>query len=240
MRWLPALLVLSACGRVAFDPLRLDAEGGTDDATTTADARTDGLLLYFAFDAAALLHDSASGRDATCASCPTAVGGPGPGSEAAHFDGTNCLYVPAADIQPSAFTFAAWELRDATTTATIFGRPTNGATGLENSFEIYTISGGSSVYVVASQSTLQADPGALGWHHIAGVFAGGTLTSYVDGVMANENTGIVPVVYGNDQVMIGCDIDAGSQRAEFAGSIDEVKLFDHALTAGEVAALAVP
>jgi hypothetical protein len=40
--------------------------------------------------------------------------------------------------------------------------------------------------------------------------------------------------------MIGCDLDAGSQRGEFTGSIDEVKLFDHALTAGEVAALAVP
>jgi hypothetical protein len=239
MRWLLGLIVLSACGRVAFDPLRMDAEGGTDDATAI-DARTDGLLLHFAFDAAALLHDSASGRDATCTSCPTATAGPGPSSQAAHFDGTNCLYVPAADLQPSAFTFAAWQLRDDSSTTTIFGRPTNGATGSEDSFEIYTLTGGPSVYIVASQSTLQLGTPATGWHHIAGVFDGSTLTAYADGIMANEDTGVVPVVYGNDQVMIGCDLDAGSQRGEFTGSIDEVKLFDHALTAGEVAALAVP
>jgi hypothetical protein len=239
MRWLIGLFLLSGCGRVAFDEVRADGDADAEG-SSAPDARTDGLLLHFAFDAAALLHDSASGRDATCTSCPTATGGPAPSTQAAQFDGTTCLYVPAVDMQPSAFTFMAWQRRDDSSTTTIFGRPTNGATGTEDTFEIYTLAGGPSVYVVASQSTLQLGTPASGWHHIAGVFDGSTVTAYVDGIMANEDTGVVPVVYGNDQVMIGCDLDAGAQRGEFFGAIDEVKLFDHALTAGEVAALAGP
>lgn len=238
VRWLLVLLVSGACGRVAFDAEELD--GGDDATQTEPDARADGLLLQFSFRASARLRDSASGRDATCTSCPEPTAGPVTSSDAAYFDGTDCVIVPAMDLRPAAFTFAAWQRRDADLTTTIFGRPQNGATSMDNSFEIYTITGIPSVYVIASDKTLQLNTPASGWHHIAGVFTGSVLTVYVDGVMDNEDVGVPPVVYGDDDVRIGCDVDFGAQRGEFLGAIDEALLFDRALSAAEVAVLAVP
>lgn len=234
MRWLFVLCVSGACGRVAFDASDLDAAG------TAVDARPAGLLLRFSFAASAFLDETAKGRDGTCTSCPAPTAGPGPASEAAFFDGTNCVLVPATDLRPAAFTFAAWQRRDADRMTTIFGRPRDGETTIENSFEIYTNLGSPSVYVLASDSTLQLNTPASGWHHIVGVFTGSVLTTYIDGVMANEDVGIPPVAYGNDELRIGCDLDAGDERSYFYGAIDEVILFDRALTASEVAALAVP
>ncbi len=96
MRWLLVLLVSGACGRVAFDGSDLDAGDGAVN-----DARIEGLLLRFSFQAGAFLDETASGRDATCTSCPVATAGPGPASEAAYFDGTDCVLVPATDLQPT-------------------------------------------------------------------------------------------------------------------------------------------
>ena len=77
-----------------------------------------------------------------------------------------------------------------------------------------------------------------GWHHLAGVRRGGGVTLFVDGVAVASGTGDgagwpferdqdVPLVLG------------GGPRAGFEGDLAEVRLWDRALDADEVQALAV-
>ncbi len=73
------------------------------------------------------------------------------------------------------------------------------------------------------------------WHHHAVVKDGNTLSYYRDGVLANTRT--ITLVLDNPQpFFIGGD--AGSTAAEhFNGRIDDVRLYDAALTADEVSQL---
>ncbi|MDB6036117.1 MAG: C-terminal target protein [Verrucomicrobiales bacterium] len=86
-----------------------------------------------------------------------------------------------------------------------------------------------------------ATPPARGqWHHIVGVFNGGILTVYLDGVKGQEqsiggvlqNLGPTP-----DRVMIGSTRDGtGSSAFNLKGAIDEVAFYDTALSVMQVRA----
>jgi hypothetical protein len=72
------------------------------------------------------------------------------------------------------------------------------------------------------------------WHHLAATFAGGALTIYVDGVQAAKITGVLgTLVQSNGALSIG-----GDARWDelFKGVIDDVKIFNRALTAAEITA----
>lgn len=232
-----ALLGLAGCGRIAFDP----QPTGATDAPASIDAPPTDLLLHFAFESDGLLHDRATGHDATCTSCPIFSSGVRAATSAAQFDGISCLRVPAIDLSPAVFTFAVWERHADMRHSTMFGKPRNGATTSANSFEIFSDVGPGSVSVVAGGVILGLGPQPqVGtWHHLAGVFDGSTVTGYVDGTPVNSRSG-VSAVYADDAIQIGCDINTGTTNSNFFGSLDEVRLYGRALTASEVAALAAP
>lgn len=74
------------------------------------------------------------------------------------------------------------------------------------------------------------------WHHIAGVYDGARMSLYIDGVLdaSQEATGIVNT---NDvRVQIGANTDM--QDRFWNGMIDEVRLYNYGLDAGEIARLA--
>jgi len=78
------------------------------------------------------------------------------------------------------------------------------------------------------------------WHHVTGTYDGNTSKIYLDGVLRNQAgaPGIIHYAYDNN-IIIGTDAgtneqpDAGCRRY-FRGGIDEVKIYDVALTQGEV------
>jgi hypothetical protein len=84
------------------------------------------------------------------------------------------------------------------------------------------------------------------WHHVASVFGGTNVSDvvhYVDGVPVGTS-GVNPEPINTDitsvdalPVTIGRRTQ-GSSNETLAGTMDEVRIYDHALTAGEVAALA--
>ncbi|MFT5124694.1 MAG: hypothetical protein ACI97B_003331 [Verrucomicrobiales bacterium] len=79
------------------------------------------------------------------------------------------------------------------------------------------------------------------WHLVTGVIDGPTFTVYIDGAFAQSSSvslGLDGV--SNTAVYIGA-IKEGNQK-NFDGMIDDVRIYDHALSAGDVAALyaAVP
>lgn len=74
------------------------------------------------------------------------------------------------------------------------------------------------------------------WHHVAGVYDGSMMSLYVDGVLdaSQQATGIVNT---NDvRVQIGANTDM--QDRFWNGMIDEVRLYNYGLGAGEIARLA--
>jgi hypothetical protein len=81
------------------------------------------------------------------------------------------------------------------------------------------------------------------WHHVAVVFANGTLTCYLDGVpstSANSSNTTIPANGNNDALGARNGTDAfGSSAANFySGKMDDVRLYNLALTARQVADLA--
>lgn len=75
--------------------------------------------------------------------------------------------------------------------------------------------------------------------HVAAVFDGATLFLYVNGIESSMDASSSPVVYyGADDVLIGAGNFGQEYLRRFDGIIDEVRIWDHARSAGEIAATA--
>jgi hypothetical protein len=212
------VVMLAACGRIGFDP---DA------------GEPSGLILHFAFESDGLLHDRGPGHyDATCNACPTAT--TGRVGRGAAFSGSECMVI-TAPLQPAAFTFAVWMLPSAAQYSTSFTRTFHSATASTNTMEVYL---NAQDHWFAGVNTMYAskllDHGA--WHHVAGVYDGNQVIMYVDGTRGGAIT-VGAAQYSDDNYYIGCDVNIGVTKDYFIGTIDDVRLYDHALSALDVAQL---
>ncbi len=226
------LAVLAACGRSGFDPDSMTSDGAVDAADS-------GLVLHFTFDTAVTADSSSHGHDATCTTCPVAVTGR-IGTGAASFDGTECLDIPdAIDLRPIEFTAALWANLSPQPSAVeqMFTHPEDGATTANNSFEMFynTVT---TQLIVAAANTNAVTPYVGGWHHIALVYDGASVSLYVDGVAKLQPVPAGAILYGSDPLHIGCDLNSGVEQNFYFGLLDDVRLYDRALSQPEVAALA--
>lgn len=78
------------------------------------------------------------------------------------------------------------------------------------------------------------------WHHVLMTYDGSSsasgVTVYVDGVAATLNTyldNLTATMLNNNPVLIGTDFDSGG-CCEFNGKIDDVRIYDRALSAAEI------
>jgi prepilin-type N-terminal cleavage/methylation domain-containing protein len=74
------------------------------------------------------------------------------------------------------------------------------------------------------------------WSHVVGTWDGTTAVLYVDGVVRRTVTGVGPLRGGAGQVMIGSLGSGGFPMYPFRGFIDEVAIYDRALSAAAVTA----
>lgn len=208
-------------------------------------APTSGLLAYWALDegSGTAASDSANNYDGTLTSGPTWAAGQVGG--AVTFDGTNdYINIPynAALYLIGDLTLSAWI--NATTTASmrrIVNMPADGTSGTEGYSLMlnagtaqFWMSGGACDGWDSSVSTPYTFTGS--WHHIAGTVSGTTMKIYIDGALANTRTcprSASPYVTGNLQ--IGRFSSGWGQY--FSGSIDEVRIYNRALSAGEIASI---
>jgi len=78
------------------------------------------------------------------------------------------------------------------------------------------------------------------WHHVAGTYDGALLKIYLDGVLRNVASAPGTILYSHpNDVMLGVDAGTGSVQdtqcnGYFKGGIDEVRIYDYALTYGQV------
>ncbi|MFC1795108.1 LamG domain-containing protein [Planctomycetota bacterium] len=75
------------------------------------------------------------------------------------------------------------------------------------------------------------------WHHIVGLFDGRELCLYVDGEMDNSATASRKIPVTNHAVHIGGN--SAEPKREWAGLIDDMRIYGYALTEVEIKALYV-
>ena len=234
IRWLLVPAIACGCGRVRFDTAHEVADGALDAADPS-------LILAFPFD---VDFDDVHGAHPTCAAgtCPTQV--PGKHGKAARFDGIDDCLVLADDGSTDVphLTLALWVNRARLDEYAPFSKPFQMATTSFNSWqyeEHIDMMIGFTTHNAGRHDTLGVLGPVVGaWHHLAMTFDGATKLLYVDGapiIMTGEPDA---VQYDNGPVLIGCDINSNAVIYPFAGMLDDVRFYDRALSAAEIAALA--
>ncbi|WP_298346672.1 choice-of-anchor D domain-containing protein [uncultured Algibacter sp.] len=155
-----------------------------------------------------------------------------------YFDGT-VDYIDIEnnlDLNTSAFTISAWVKRDAgTTNASIFSKRDaaftegydfriNGSGRLEMSWNGGAVTLTSSVAITENE-----------WHQTAVIYSGGTATLYIDGVADTSASSLAaPVATSRKALIAAADGYDPNTTAYFAGNIDEVRVWNIALTPSQL------
>ena len=217
---------------------------------------TNNLIAYYNFEGMSgivgetVVDQSGNGHNGVCRQdqvtlkAPTIVSGPSGLGQALSFDGNFYVQIPnAADFNvTSNVTVAAWVSVDALTQAweTMFCRG-------DWSWRLHR--NGSSDYAAFHMNGLANGYGANGgttdiavpkrWVHLVGTYQNGVgAVLYINGAV--EATGAVSgliATNGNDPVTIGAWINGGTLSRQWQGQIDEVRIYNRALTASDVTEL---
>ncbi len=70
------------------------------------------------------------------------------------------------------------------------------------------------------------------WHHVVGTYDGATVRLYLDGTLVSSNASTRAIAADPTPLRIGARADTGNNR--FVGGLDEIAIWDRALTAAEV------
>ena len=162
--------------------------------------------------------------------------------EAFAFSGAGDVSVPASpSLEPTALTSMAWvkNLGSPGADNYILSEGADGCTAA--SYALYTRTGGLGFYVFDGNNFVEsplATPAQVwdgNWHLVAGTYDGATVQLYVDGAAVAPGTpATLTINYAqpNQNFFIGGY--QGSCQLGFAGDIDEVRIFNRALSATEI------
>jgi hypothetical protein len=220
------------------------ATSGPGDPSSSTGSLQENLVVWYRFEGGPVgivPDDGPNGLDATCQQCPT----PGPGhvGQAGVFDGTGTDLaspeVSAFDLE--SFTLSAWVRMDqAPATGNymqIFGKQLG--TVNRNSYELWIkdTTPGVRPFFTVDDGVDQTSVSVMGvdllgtWRHLAGTFDGVQACVFVDGVPGQCVA--ASVSHTSNPVRIGHDANGGS----FHGAIDEVRIYDRALSPDEIQTL---
>ena len=248
MRVLLLLLALAGCDRVfglgdpyedarapGSDAVRpVDATGdATHDAPADADGRIPQPLAHYRFDGT--YAEASSGAPATCT---TSAGGacgfdPGKYGMALHLDGSSIGEITLPSLPPT-FTLILWVKYGSA------GPVLDLAQSLASpSTDLWLLDVGNMIQFTSNSGTgtaITASPRPIeSWTSIAVTYTGTAQTLYIDDVQA-AMTVAGTITYGANHVMcVGCRLSQ-SPTTYFAGSVDDVYVFDQVLTQAEIAA----
>lgn len=114
------------------------------------------------------------------------------------------------------------------------------------SYALYTSGGGLTFYVFDGGDVVRSPNAGTGiwdnqWHHVAGTFDGSSVRLYVDGAEVGSGTPTsISIGYNlptHNDLIIGGVLSTCSVPLAFQGDIDEVEIFDRALTQSEIQAI---
>jgi hypothetical protein len=210
-----------------------------------------GLVAYYPLDGNAI-DATGNGWDGTLFGATPTVDRDGNANGAIAFDGVgNYIEIPyASALQPTTVTLGLWAQRDDWAAASFDSDAAIAGNTDTGGYEFFVdrsageiqayVRSKSGSYVVPSVplSTL-----APGWHHFTLTSDGVNTIFYVDGkAAASDSTGTGIVRYArNNSFIIGEEASAGTvpDGDNFAGRIDDVRIYRRALCAEEVRELAI-
>jgi hypothetical protein len=248
------LLSLAACGRQNFGD-QIDAPVADSEVidVVDADTRLPGLLAWYGMDddpSDGTIDDGGgNARVARCVagvSCPTQVAGKR--GMATAFDGTQYARVTygAWLATPSGFTIAGWIYLDTVVSQVAFAKPwgtssldswgiTAWAPPSTNGTCLETVSG-----AMTNEDVCGPALTAGRWFHVAGTWNGTAKAMFIDGIKVGERTNAPTSLVDNHDMVIGSDENSGMPAYQFHGKVDDLQVFDRALTDAEIAMLATP
>jgi hypothetical protein len=256
-----ALVLLVGCGRFGFGGGGGGGGGGgagdapidhTIDLAIDADERLPGLLAWYRMDddpSDGTIDDGGGASHvARCingVSCPVWVAGHR--GMALQFDGSTSARITygAWLATPTAYSIAAWiYIDDSSYNQVAFAKP-YGANS-QDSWDIVTWSPASGTGTcMETQDGAGAEQWVCGptlpagqWFHVAGRWDGSTKALFINGVKAGEVTNAPASLLDNHDVVLGIDENNGSAAYQFHGKLDELEIYDRALTDTEIAGLA--
>lgn len=155
------------------------------------------------------------------------------------FNGSTRIQANGLLNSPSSFSLAAW--------ANLSSADTNGAEIISLGDRVYLRLDQSGTARVAFYNgstfvtaTYEATFAGRGWHHFAGVFdnAGNSLRLYIDGVQVATTTSSANISYsgGGSNTVIGRHGNNGTSH-DFNGIIDDVRVYNYALSNSDIAEL---
>ncbi|GAB4511627.1 MAG: hypothetical protein Tsb0020_29470 [Haliangiales bacterium] len=243
---------LCACGRVGYEandgPL-VDASAGPADAhppqidagAPTPDAGAPALVARYLVDPDNPGRNEKGGADGTCEPCPVAVDEPAPGVSF-EFTGEERIdipYDPRFDGS-GGFTVSLWlKQRSYSEYMTPITKPFGAQNG--NSWKI-NASDTELVFESFFAGEIQYLPSPAGplplsaWKHVAVTWDGESKSLYRDGRLEASTAADIDI--DASPIHIGCDIDFELPVYCFDGMLSDVRIYNAALSAAELAKLA--
>jgi hypothetical protein len=233
-------VVAAGCGRFGF--------GDAVPVDVAPDAAGADTVFFLAFDddpSDGLIDDtSGHGFSATCVAgltCPTQIAGKhGNGLQ---FNGTTqyALIQHQPALATSRLTVALWVYRDTPMTMVAVGKPVGA--GSSDSWALVAWTDETCLETTnAGVAEWACAPVVLPtgtWFHLAGVWDGALKSVYINGSRAGSVAGTGIDVDMHD-IVVGADQNSGSLAYPWQGRLDELRMYDRALTQPEITALAVP
>jgi hypothetical protein len=202
-----------------------------------------GLLSHFSFNGPDIRGTTAidrgqGGNHGTIVGAVPAIGKLGQGLR---FDGVDDR-VTVGDVGSPISTIALWFKNETSITSGSSGsflmKLSAGSSGDTGSICLGSCTG----FVDGETLTFKGEDGSsgsaytgtipAGWHHALFVFTGGAYQIYLDGEHVGATTYGTPAIESGDEVAIG-----HSSLTPILGSLDDVRIYDRALSAAEVLAL---
>lgn len=206
------------------------------------DAAPSRLLAWYPLDeSTGTTFTDASGRGhiGTCTSprCPVAAVGHIDG--AMRFDGVDDRIDISGDGEletTAGFTVAFWLWVDDLSHG---GCPVNKQYGAasSDSWQLCLSPSGEIILYTDSGSVISTSTLATGsWHHLALRHDGSEAALLLDGT--DVGVTLTSILYDADPVTLGSDVNSGQPTSPITGMLDDVRIYDHALSSGEIRGLA--
>ena len=226
-------------GTDTFTYTLIDGLGGTDIGTVSITVNADvpaGLVGYWSLDSSdidgiTVLDGSGHYHDGTMQFSPTPIAGEiGGGLD---FQGGDYVTIDDDDLfDVSQITIAAWINVDNNTRQDLVSKNQG------SSYDLETESGGRLRFNadfgagIVSHKSPHGIYTAGEWLHVTVTYDGSHVAFYVNGVLEGTNAQTGQIQSDEQDIKIG--------NSQLHGGIDEVRIYDHALTQPEIAALADP
>ena len=247
------LLIAGTCLSIAFMLTSCDKAANNTVAPQVVDSLKTGLIAYYPFDNSGA-DLSGNGNDGFVYNITSTSDHNGKPNAAYHFDGTTSYILvkdnAALRLNNTDYTINCWEKQESygATFGSVIAckRGAGNNNGWSYGVHGYTYNGGATVGQTTMQISGGTDIAAIGatslnlntWYMLTTVYnvKKQQISYYINGVLDNVANNIPsPVLTATSDMYIGTDNPAtGTSGYFFKGSLDDMSMFNRALTATEI------